>query len=199
MFFRQPKATDVRAAAWATAVAKLGLVEVDDGHGLLDRLIGPDSDLLTAGVWCVAGDAPPEVYVFERRAGPTAQPVASCLLTVPGTLASVPLRVTRRLRAQLATLQASATQASLVVTGDDAFDEAVTVVARESVRANGMLTPAVRMALGRLVQRGERAPVLVISESTLLASTALEEPAGIELLVTDVMGVYAALVASGSG
>lgn len=205
MFFRRAQTEESREEAWVRLAAQLDLEEVDAGRHKLDRLLDLSETPLQSRVYGTRRTGEVEVYAFDRleEAYPGGPPrlMLCCLLVANQAVAAGPLRVTRRLREQLSKFQAAATQGSLVESGDADFDARVTVVAREPEVVGALLTPEVRGAIDRLLDRGEHAPTLFLSEQQLLASIAAEhvELGALEYLITDVMSVYAAMLAAEAG
>ena len=205
MFLRRRRTADSREAVWDQVAAEAGLEHCPDGQELLADRLDLDSTPLAGAVYRARDTGELQVYAFDffsdlRTAG---QPelTAACLLVSAGEFCPVPLRFNRRLRSQLAGIQAGASQGQVVASNAvDGFDERVTVVARDVAAARAVLNPTVRQSVERTLERFEAAPTLTASRSQIMAQIKADqfELAGLPYLMTDLMAICVAMGASGS-
>ncbi len=193
-----------RAQAWQAFAAKLELSAIDGAEGHLCDLL----DLPQASFEAVYGlslDDERQLYLFDYRelAGRLAQLVTVCLLSLKEPHWQASLRASKRSSPVLASLGASAVGGFQVIFPQDpAFSQAVTVVARDTAGVRSLLTPAARKALQRALAERPAAPTLRLGERHLLLShrALAEKPLAfeaLELMVSDLLSLYAALMANG--
>ena len=205
MFLRRKRASDPRAAAWEHVAAEAGLELCTGGPELLADMLDLDSTPLAGPVYRARDTGALQVYSFDLlsdfRATGQLELTAACLLASDSEFCPVPVRFSRRLRSQLAGIQAGATQGQVVSShAADGFDDRVTVVARDVGAAQTMLIPAVRHAVDRLLERSEVALTVTASRNQIMAQIKADqfELAGLPYLMTDLMAIYLAMGASGS-
>lgn len=164
MFFRRRRAPDPhpRADAWAPLAERLELVRLapEDADELRNEL-GADTGRLTS-VHAFRREGLPELLLFEHaRARPGSRREEEMrprvLLRAEEHISDVSWRAFPRSHPLLNSLQASRSGGELVLTGDEAFDEQVGVVTRESGSIADHLTPAMRRSLLSLLT-GEGVP-----------------------------------------
>lgn len=198
--FQRRRQVQSRQDTWDGLAESLGLESVIDGAALLAERLDLDSTPLGGPVYRARDTGALQVYTFDIHSdawvhGQQELAVAG-LLVAEEEFCPLPLRFSRRLRSQLAGIQAGASQAQLVVSGaDDGFDERVTVVARDPAIAGTVLTGPVRQAVTRLLERDEATPILTASRNQLMAQTKAGqfELTGLTYLLTDLMALYVAL------
>ena len=156
MFFRRARRADPRDAAWAELATRLELARLDDdAEQALRAELAVDTGSV-AELHALRRDGLPELLIFEHvRPNPTRRDAeerrARVLLRSDGEICPVSWRAFPRSHPLLASLQASRSGGELVPAGDDRFDEAIGVVAREPQPAGAVLTAPVRDALLRLL------------------------------------------------
>ena len=191
-----------RQELWQQLAAELDLEQCNNAGELLADRLDLDSTPLAGAVYQAANTGGLKVFAFDflsdvRVPG---QPVlsAACLIDSDREFCPVPLRMDRQLRSQLAGIRAGASRAQVILTGNYDFDERVTVVARDSNRAAGLLTPGVRQAALRILERGEHAPTITANRRQLLAQVQADrfELSDLQFLLTDLMALQVALAAA---
>lgn len=205
MFLRRKRAAESRDAVWARVAAEAGLELCPDGPELLTDRLDLGSTPLAGPVYRARDTGELQVYAFDIlsdfHSTGQLELTAACLLVSGSEFCPVPVRFSRRLRSQLAGIQAGASQGQVVLSNAaDGFDERVTVVARDVPAARSLLNPAVRYSVDRLLERFESAPTLTASRTQIMAQIKADqfELAGLPYLMTDLMAVYVAMGASGS-
>lgn len=169
MFFRRRKRQDPhpRADAWAPLAERLELERLSEAEA--DELrteLGSDSGRL-ASLHALRRVGLPELLLFEHgrsrqglRGAEEMRP--RVLLRASERVSSLSWRAFPRSHPLLNSLQASRSGGELVDTGDEAFDEQVGVVTRDSGEVAEHLTPKVRAALLRLLV-GEDVPEATVT------------------------------------
>lgn len=199
MWFRRRGRPVARAAVWQQLAAELGLQECEAAGELLADSLDLNSTPLASTVWQAADTGDVQLLAFDFLSDSVSagrlELMVACLLVSRNSFCPVPLRLDRKLRAQLTTIQAGASQAEAVSTGTaDGFDEQVSVVARDAAAARKLLNGAVRAAALRLFARPGYAPTLSISGRQLLAQARADQFSlgDLEYLIVDQLALYVA-------
>ncbi|HEX7005306.1 MAG TPA: hypothetical protein VF168_14070 [Trueperaceae bacterium] len=203
MFFRFWRRRKPLEKRWLELAKGLGLGRADDGEILLQELLDLPAGAKLGPVLESAGAPTVRAYLFyyirptnERsRQLPC---VTGCLLVSQEKFSPVSWRAVRKVHNVISSLQASATGGQIVLAPDDAeFNETVTVVAREEQAVVGLLGPAVRRVLERIVGRVEAPPLLTVAEERILLTAPGQEVEldAAEFILSDVLSLYAALTA----
>jgi hypothetical protein len=211
-----------RSDEWRSFAATLELVEnLEMAEKLRHNLdLGPG---VIAPIYSLTRSGQPQLVLFEQtreRHGPagTVTNVRSCvLLRANGDNDYVSLRATARRNKVMEAIEAGRTGSSRVDTGDDpAFDDRVSVYARDPQAAMALLTDGVRSVLVRLLNPLDGSedpaviaatvapatipPSLVIGNKNLLLTLEGQEAVDFERftsLTADMLALYAALKGAG--
>jgi hypothetical protein len=211
-----------RTNEWRSFAASLELVEnLEMAEKLRHNLdLGPG---VIEPIYSLTRAGQPQLVLFEQtreRHGPagTVTNVRSCvLLRANGDNDYVSLRATARRNKVMEAIEAGRTGSSRVDTGaDPAFDDRVSVYARDPLAALALLTDGVRSILVRLLNPLEGAetsediaatvapatipPSLVIGNKNLLLMVEGQEAIDFDRFTTvtaDMLALYAALRAAG--
>ena len=143
------------------------------------------------------------LYLFEytpQRQNPAAEAeglTSVCMLAVYHEISPIPLKALRKRHRILESIDASAT-GSAVVPVEEAFDEEVTVFARDEATVHRLLTPGVRTLLKRALCERDIAPTFLLGERQLFFTHAAPatQPTpltALESLATDLLSLYALL------
>ena len=200
-FWRRRKSTEKR---WLELAKKLGLERATNGEAMLQELLDPPPGATFGPVLRVEQAGSVETLLFYYK-----QPVAErsrqlpcmtgCLLVSATAFSPVSWRAVRKVHNVISSLQASATGGQIaLVPGADEFNEKVTVVARHGEQAVGLLGPAVRQVLERVVDRLEPPPTVTVGEQRILLTAAGPDVPfdEVEYLLSDALSLYAALDAA---
>lgn len=218
MFRRQARRASGRLGEWERFAAELELVPGDDLAGRLPDQLGLGPGAIDP-VYALVRPGQPRLIVFDQtreRVGPAGKVTAvrSCVLVrAEPEVEFVSLRVTERQGKAMEKIESGRTGSVRVeATGDEAFDERLSVYARDEGAARLLLSRPVREALLRLLcvsprdehdgdrpPRGRISPVIVVGGRNVLLT--LEEPGPVafdrlEAATVDALGLYAALVAA---
>jgi len=156
MFFRRKERSDPREGAWRELAERLELLRLDDAaEDALRAELAVDTGVV-AELHALRRDGLPELLLFEhlrpnpaRRGGDERR--ARVLLRSDDEICAVGWRAFPRSHPLMSSLQASRSGGTLAPTGDEAFDDAVGVVARDPGPAADCFKPPVREALLRLL------------------------------------------------
>lgn len=156
MFFRRKERPDPREGAWRDLAERLELVRLDDADAESLRAdLAVDTGRVDA-LHVLRRDGQPELLIFEHvRSNPPRRGAeerrARVVLRGAETVSEVAWRAFPRSHPLLASLQASSSGGALAPSGDDTFDDAVGVVARDPEPAAALMTVPVRASLLRLL------------------------------------------------
>ena len=203
MLFRRRRKAETREETWRRLAAGLRFIEHQDGSRLLAGFLDLESTPLSGPLFQAANTGGLNMFAFDFlsdvRVPGNHVPSVGCLLVAESAFCPVPLRLDRQLRSQLAGIQAGASGARVVDAGTrDDFGTRVTVVARDTEVAARLLTPEVRRAALRLLERSGQPPTITASDRQLLAQVPqdrfdLEE---LESLMSGLLSLYLALEAA---
>lgn len=201
MFFLRPKA-DARSRDWQALAQRLDLEDASGSEALLRELLDPPAGVRLAPMYACTIDPELTLYLTECREGGRVPTLTSVILLSAGApIASVGLRASRRRDPVLESLGASASGGQPVrVPGDAAFNERVSVLARDPAAALVILTPPLRRRLQAALYNHQVAPTFLLSERQLALTVRRPaadpaDPAQLEGLTVALLGICAALLA----
>ena len=201
MFFRRPAPKKTRADAWRALAKKLELLDASDAERMLRTLLNLDKRVRFGPIYFLSLGEGERLLLFdyEEPVGGAPYTTSACLITTRTPFAAASLKASRKPHAVLESLGASAAGgAPIQVPSDRAFNEAVTVYARDEAGTRRLLTPEVRALLRRTLLTREAAPTLRVGERHLLLSARArrETPVKLDTLEafsSDLLSLYAAL------
>ena len=204
MFFRRPAPKKPRADAWRALAKKLELLDASDAERMLRTLLNLDKRIRFGPIYFLSLGEGERLLLFdyEEPVGGSPYTTSACLITTRTPFSATSFKASRKPHAVLESLGASAAGGAPVQISDDrAFNEAVTVYARDEAGAQRLLTPEVRALLRRALLTREAAPTLRVGERHLLLSARArrEVPIKLDALETfssDLLSLYAALKAA---
>ena len=201
MFFRRPAPKQTRADAWRVLAGRLGLLDASDAERMLRTLLNLDKRVRFGPIYFLTLGEGERLLMFdyEEPVGGLPYTTSACLITTRTPFGKVSFKASRKPHAVLESLGASAAGGAPVQVPDDpAFNEAVTVYARDEAEVQKLLTPEVRALLRRTLCTREAAPTLRLGERHLFLSARArrEVPVKLDVLEAfsgDLLSLYAAL------
>lgn len=204
MFFRRLN-PPTRADHWRQLAERLELIESGEVVQKIRDLLNLEGNATFGPIYMLELDASRRLYLFdyhEGRSGPSgnvSQTTSVCLMRLREPFMTLSLKASRKLNRVLESLGASASGGQTVTVPDDpAFNEQVTVFARDPEAARALLVPPLRELLVKTLCTREAKPTFLLGERHLLLSNRApsDEPtsmAVIEELLTDLLSLYTAL------
>lgn len=205
MFFRRrPAPVDPASARWSDLAARLELQDAGDVAERIRRWLAlGDAEL--APVYLLQRPGLPAVYLYDAhtvRTGPSGTVRATkrcCLVRSDGPISGVAFRAMPRSTKAAEAIEAGRSGGARVpFEADEAFERAVSVVARDVEAVAATLAAPVRLVLRRaLVDRGAVEPRIVVGERHLVASfdaaPAEDELTVLEQVLADTLSLVALL------
>jgi len=200
MLFRRRQA-DARYDGWLALARRLELDDAQGSEPLLLELLNPPAGARLAPIY-TSQLAAARLYLTDcHEGGRLATLTSVVLLSVKEQLAPAGLRASRKLNPVLESLGASASGGQRVmVPTDAAFNQRVSVLARDAASALTLLRAPLRRRLSAALYERQVAPTFLLSEHQLIftVKTPAHQPAELaqlEALAIDLLGIYAALLA----
>lgn len=202
LFSRSQKPT--RQDDWAEFAARLELTDASDRERLFHTLLNVPPASEFGGMYELTLAEYKRVYLldyFEERTGPTGsvQFVNSvCMLRSKEPISSYSLKAQAKLHVVMESLGASATGSQVLrLHNDPAFNERVTIYARDDSARSVFSEPVKQTLLRALFDRGVT-PTFILSEQHMLLTCRGQSPTDLttlELLLSDLLSLYAAVTA----
>ena len=202
------KTPSTRNASWQTFAKVHNLQEASGSLGFIRQLLNEPvvaiSSVYRNEVEALNG-MKVNLYFLDyeqvqvRPMGHVEQLVSVCMLVTPERLSDISIKATRKAHKILESIGASASGGSVMKFDDSAFDDAVTVYARDLEETKKLLHGKAREMLKRALWERDIAPTFLLGEKVLMFShtAPASKPtklSGLERLATDLLSLYAVIV-----
>jgi hypothetical protein len=207
------KTPSTRNASWQTFAKVFSLQEASGSLGFIRQLLNEPvvaiSSVYRNEVEAMSGTKV-SLYFLDyeqnqvRPMGHVEQLVSVCMLVTPERLSDISIKATRKAHKILESIGASASGGSVMKFDDPAFDDAVTVYARDLEETRALLHSRAREILRRALWERDLSPTFLLGEKVLMFShtAPASKPtklAELERLAADLLSLYAVIAKSEGG